>query len=248
MSTLTIQPKLMKHFTLILSMLVASAAIAQKPLDRGIHKRTTGGVSFLFGKKKAKQARNAEVLVLEEAETPEALAPVAIPMECEPAILCIAPERLTVSTNAVAPLRPRTSSGRARLLRPLSHNPIGALATLTPDRHLRRRLVPDGTQNTVASDEAVVQNAPFDIVSIASILWVALIVATSIGAGGAWPIPFHVPGILLGAIGLRRTKDGRHRGRDLATFAFIFSIAVAMISIPFMDGFGFSLSSGFGFF
>ena len=84
--------------------------------------------------------------------------------------------------------------------------------------------------------------------SIASILWVALIVATSIGAGGAWPIPFHVPGILLGAIGLRRTKDGRHRGRDLAIFAFIFSIAVTMISIPFMDGFGFSLSSGFGFF
>lgn len=67
----------MKHFALFLSMLVASAAMAQKPLDRGIHKRTTGGVSFLFGKKKAKQARNAEVLVLEEAETPDAIAPLA---------------------------------------------------------------------------------------------------------------------------------------------------------------------------
>ena len=93
----------MKHFTLFLSMLVASAAIAQKPLDRGIHKRTTGGVSFLFGKKKAKHARKAEVLVPEEAYTPEALAPVTIPMECESAILGEASEHLTVSTSSVAP-------------------------------------------------------------------------------------------------------------------------------------------------
>lgn len=237
----------MKHFTLFLSMLVASAAIAQKPLDRGIHKRTTGGVSFLFGKKKAKQARNAEVLVLEEAHTPEALAPATIPMECEPAILCKAPERLTVSSSAVAPSRPKTISRRARLLRPLSHNPIGALATLTPDRHLRRRLALRGTHNSILPDEAVVQNAPVDEVCIASILLVALIVVLSIGSGGGFPFPFHLPGILLGAIGMHRTKDGRHRGRDLALISVIFGIAVALISIPFAGNFGFSPFNFSGF-
>ena len=32
----------MKYFSLLLSMLVVIAAVAQKPFDRGIHKRTTG--------------------------------------------------------------------------------------------------------------------------------------------------------------------------------------------------------------
>ena len=31
--------------------LVVTATVGQKPLDRGVHKRTTGGVSFLFGEK-----------------------------------------------------------------------------------------------------------------------------------------------------------------------------------------------------
>lgn len=43
----------MKFLSLLLSMMVVTVAVAQKPLDRGIHKRKTGGVSFLFGKKKA---------------------------------------------------------------------------------------------------------------------------------------------------------------------------------------------------
>ena len=69
----------MKHFTFLLSMLVVSAAVAQKPIDRGIHKRTTGGVSFLFGKKKAKEAVNTDVVVFEEAYSLNAIAPKTLP-------------------------------------------------------------------------------------------------------------------------------------------------------------------------
>ena len=41
----------MKFVSLLLSLFVVTATAAQKPLDRGIHKRKTGGVSFLFGDK-----------------------------------------------------------------------------------------------------------------------------------------------------------------------------------------------------
>jgi nitrate reductase NapE component len=121
------------------------------------------------------------------------------------------------------------------------------LATLAPDRHLRRRLALRGTHNSTLPDEAVVQNAPVDEVCIVSILLVALIVVLSIGSGGGFPFLFHLPGILLGAIGMHRTKDGRHRGRDLALISLIFGIAVALISIPFAGNFGFSPFNFSGF-
>ena len=38
----------MKHLTVLLFLMVVTSAAAQKPLDRGIHKRKTGGVSFLL--------------------------------------------------------------------------------------------------------------------------------------------------------------------------------------------------------
>ena len=53
-------------------MLVVSAAVAQKPFDRGIHKRTTGGVSFLFGEKKASDAEKMNVVAFDEVVALEA--------------------------------------------------------------------------------------------------------------------------------------------------------------------------------
>ena len=225
MSTLTVQPKLMKHFTLILSMLVASAAIAQKPLDRGIHKRTTGGVSFLFGKKKAKQTRNAEVLVLEEAHTPDALAPIAIPMECEPAGLLMVPSH-AMSDKVVASLPQKAFSRRSRFMRPLRRKAMGPFLTLAPERRLLHRVHPMGD---VPADE----KAPFDLMTIIGLTGVVLC-----------PIffPLIVPGILFSIVGITRTKDGIRRGRKMAVTALVCALLgiafwgiVASLSISYLN-------------
>ena len=199
----------MKHFTLFLSMLVASAAIAQKPLDRGIHKRTTGGVSFLFGKKKAKQARNAEVLVLEEAEIPNAIAPVTIPMECESAGLLMVPSH-AMSDQVVASLPQKAFSRRSRFLRPLRRKAMGPLLTLAPERRLLHRVHPMG-------DEPADEKAPFDLMTIIGLTGVVLC-----------PIffPLIVPGILFSIVGITRTKDGIRRGRKMAVIAFVCGLLV----------------------
>ena len=209
MSTLTVQTKLMKHFTLILSMLLASAAIAQKPLDRGIHKRTTGGVSFLFGKKKAKQTRNADVIVLEEAHTPEALAPIAIPMECESAGLLMVPSH-AMSDKVVASLPQKAFSRRSRFLRPLRRKAMSSFLTLAPERRLLHRVHPRG-------DEPADEKAPFDLMTILGLTGVVLC-----------PIffPLIVPGILFSMVGITRTKDGIRRGRKMAVIAFVCGLLV----------------------
>ena len=194
----------MKHFALILSMLVASAAMAQKPLDRGIHKRTTGGVSFLFGKKKAKQARNAEVLVLEEAETPDAIAPITIPMKCESARLPKVPSH-AVFNCVVASLPQNSSSRRSRFLRPLRRKAMAPLLTLAPERRLLLRIHPE-------RDEPADEKAPFDLMAILGLTGVAL---------GTAIFPFTVLGIIFSMVGMVHTKGGIRRGRKMAVAAFV---------------------------
>ena len=56
----------MKTLSLLLSLTIVTGAAAQKPLDRGIHKRKTGGVSILWGKNKqpAHVASHEEVTAL----------------------------------------------------------------------------------------------------------------------------------------------------------------------------------------
>ena len=194
----------MKHFTLFLSMLVASAAMAQKPFDRGIHKRTTGGVSFLFAKKKAKHARNAEVLVLEDAETPEAIAPIAIPMQCESARLPKVPSH-AVSNCVVASLPQKSTSRRSRFLRPLRRKAMGPLLTLAPERRLLHRVHP-------MEDEPVDEKVPFDLMAILGLTGVAL---------GTVIFPFTVFGIFFSMVGMARTKGEIRRGRKMAVAAFV---------------------------
>ena len=77
----------MKYFSLLLSMLVVTCAVAQKPFDRGIHKRTTGGVSFLFGEKKANDAEKMDVVAYDDVVALETMAPSLVANDVAPATL-----------------------------------------------------------------------------------------------------------------------------------------------------------------
>jgi hypothetical protein len=204
----------MKHFTFLLSMLVVSAAVAQKPIDRGIHKRTTGGVSFLFGKKKAKEAVNTDVVVFEEAYSLNAIAPKTLPFEFESAMLLKEPRNLA-SLDIVPPSRQKPNDRTSRLLRPLNRRALAPLASLKSERRLFRRA-------------ASMLSAPAD--SGAPTDW-ASIVALVTGILG-FVVPFFwILGTVFGAIGMKRTKDGSLRGRGMAVAGFICGLVYPLLVI-----------------
>ena len=68
----------MRFVSLFLSLLVVTTAVAQKPLDRGVHKRKTGGVSVLWGKKKMHDVDRSELDAPNELLPRETLEPVVM--------------------------------------------------------------------------------------------------------------------------------------------------------------------------
>jgi len=199
----------MKYFSLLLSMLVVTAAVAQKPFDRGIHKRTTGGVSFLFGEKKAKDADNMDVVTYDDMVALETMAPSLVANDVAPAALI---ESQDLAAFAVAePIEEVVLTNR--VLRKLNRKGLTMVAGPTAEKRLFRRANPL-MANPADSDAA------FDWASIVGFVTGVL----------GWFVPgLWLLGIIFGAIGMKRTKDGSLRGRGLAVAGFVLGLAVPLV-------------------
>ena len=199
----------MKYFSLLLSMLVVTAAVAQKPFDRGIHKRTTGGVSFLFGEKKAKDADIMDVITYDDMVALETMAPSLVANDVAPAALI---ESQDLAAFAVAePIEEVVLTNR--VLRKLNRKGLTMVAGPTAEKRLFRRANPL-MANPADSDAA------FDWASIVGFVTGVL----------GWFVPgLWLLGIIFGAIGMKRTKDGSLRGRGLAVAGFVLGLAVPLV-------------------
>lgn len=218
-------PSTMKFVSLLLSLFVVTATAAQKPLDRGIHKRKTGGVSFLFGDK-----NNTEKRSFEGAVALEALPPVALSVAIDAGTPRTCPLCTELSDGFTVPA-PKPHSSRFML--PLKERCLSPVAGLSMDRRLFRRAnpsVPVPNSNSASVDR----------VSLAAVLFIFLgLLALGIYSG-AFPFLNRLVewsgyfwgrewffssllalGFTFGFLGLRRTKRGRRRGRILALVSFI---------------------------
>jgi hypothetical protein len=202
----------MKYFSLLLSMLVVTAAVAQKPFDRGIHKRTTGGVSFLFGEKKAKDADNMDVVTYDDMVALETMAPSLVANDVAPAALL---EPQVASFAMAEPMEVEKVILTNRVLRKLNRKGLTMVAGPTAEKRLFRRSNPL-MANPADSDAA------FDWASIVGFVTGVL----------GWFVPgLWLLGIIFGAIGMKRTKDGSLRGRGLAVAGFVLGLAVPLVVI-----------------
>ena len=195
----------MKYFSLLLSMLVVTAAVAQKPFDRGIHKRTTGGVSFLFGEKKAKDADNMDVVTYDDMVALETMAPSLVANDVAPATL-LDPQ---VASFAMAePMEVEEVILTNRVLRKLNRKGLTMVAGPTAEKRLFRRANP-----LVAASEA--GEGGYD--------WAA-ITGLAIGVLGLF-VPFiWLLGVTFSAIGLSNTGDGGKKGKGMAIVGLVLSI------------------------
>jgi len=194
----------MKYFSLLLSMLVVTAAVAQKPFDRGIHKRTTGGVSFLFGEKKAKDAEKMDVVTYDDVVALETMAPSLVANDVAPAALI---ESQDLAAFAVAePIEEVMLTNR--VLRKLNRKGLTMVAGPTAEKRLFRRANP-----LVADSEA--GEGGYD--------WAA-ITGLAIGVLGLF-VPFiWLLGVTFSAIGLSNTGDGGKKGKGMAIGGLVLSI------------------------
>ena len=192
-------------------MLVVTAAVAQKPFDRGIHKRTTGGVSFLFGEKKASDAEKMNVVAFDEVVALEAMAPSLLANDVAPAALI---ESQDLPLFAVAePIEEVLLTNR--VLRKLNRKGLTMVAGPTAEKRLFRRA------NPLMANPAD-SSAPFDWASIVGFVSGIL----------GWAVPgLWLLGIIFGAIGMKRTKDGSLRGRGLAVAGFVLGLTVPLVVI-----------------
>ena len=203
----------MKYFSLLLSMLVVTAAVAQKPFDRGIHKRTTGGVSFLFGEKKASDAEKMNVVAFDEVVALEAMAPSLLANDFAPAALV---EPQDVVAFAVAePMNVEDVILTNRVLRKLNRKGLALVAGPTSEKRLFRRANPL-MANPADSD------APMDWASIVSLVCGVLGLVIGI---------FPLLAVVFGAIGMKRTKDGSRRGRGMAIAGFVLGLVWALLVV-----------------
>ena len=202
----------MKHFSLLLSMLVVTAAVAQKPFDRGIHKRTTGGVSFLFGEKKASDAEKTNVVAFDNVVALEAMAPSLVANDVAPAALV---EPQDVAAFAVAEPMNVEDVILTHRVRKLNRKGLTMVAGPTSEKRLFRRA------NPLMANPAD-SGAPFDWASIVGFVSGIL----------GWAVPgLWLLGIIFGAIGMKRTKDGSLRGRGLAVAGFVLGLTVPLVVI-----------------
>ena len=211
----------MKCFTLLLSLMVVTAALAQKPLDRGIHKRKTGGVSLLFGKRAIKAEGRAMANVVGELVALETLSPVALPSSKCSRQLLLQPGQIDgwCEVNATRP--PKLVRQRMSFL-PMSR--VQLLVGPALDKRLFRRAIPSIARAEQKGDS-------FDWVSLAALLFSTLgLVAYGYVMGwwgGFWygaetfVLWFLSLGFLLGFLGMRRTKRRKRRGGILALVSFI---------------------------
>ena len=210
----------MKCISLFLSLIVVTSTAAQKPLDRGIHKRKTGGVSFLFGSNTEAEG-HAEANAFGHVVALKHLPPATLPLPTCTRQLLVEPDQVALLEKAKA-TGPIARVGQRMSF--LKSGCVQAVAGPAMEKRLFRRAIP-----SISSPEE--KGGSFDWVSLAAMLFSTLgLVAYGFFMGwwggylkvadtlGLW---FLSLGFLLGFLGIRRTKRGKRRGGSLALVSFI---------------------------
>ena len=210
----------MKYLSLFLSLLIVTVAVAQKPLDRGIHKRKTGGISFLCGKKKDL----ADVPLSEEIATLETLAPTNVNVPLASARLVETPMAFATKTPvAFRERRPRRS------LQPLNRRGLSVLVLPNSKKRMLHR--PFSKMNSPSDGEAT-----YDWTSITG-LTLGLLALLLIDSGSFLMVWCWVLGLGFSVYGLFRTQNGNLRGRGLAVLGVVlFGITPLALLIGVVTG------------
>lgn len=201
-----------RRLLFVLSMFFVSVAVAQRPLDRGIHKRSTGGYSFLFGHKKG----GNHAISADESQVLQPKMPISLPTADSPVATLQAPS----DGMAVAPVfKPRALG---RVLRPLKKRKFGAIARVsTHDRALHR-----AARRPLNAAE---NDSEFDVVSVAAfsstllgiltycLSWIVSVLPVSV----LLSLFLMLLGSIMGIVGLSRTKKNGSRGRVLALLSIL---------------------------
>ena len=211
----------MKFTALFLSMTVVSATVAQKPLDRGIHKRKTGGVSLLFGKSANKAESQAAANVFGEIVALETLAPVASPLPQDFRVLLVQPREVN---NWCSAHETRTTPDVKQRMSFLPLSRVQPLAGPAMDKRLFRRSDSVISRTKQSSDS-------FDWMSLLAMFFATLGLVATGASLGWWGVYWKVAdtltlwclslAFLFGFLGMRRTKRRKRRGGILALVSFI---------------------------
>lgn len=194
----------MKFLSLLLSMMVLTVTAAQKPLDRGIHKRKTGGISFLFGKTKG----HADARFGEEVATLKTLAPANVNAPLASGRLV--ETTVAFATETQAPFKER---GIRRSVRPLNRRGISVVVLPSTKTRLLRR--PFSRMVSPAEEEAT-----YDWASITG-LAMGLLALLLIDSSSFLTVILWLLGLGLSLYGLFRTKNRNLRGRKLAVWGVV---------------------------
>lgn len=196
-------------------MFFVTVAVAQRPLDRGIHKRSTGGYSFLFGHKKG----GNHAISVDASQVLQPKVPTSLPTADSP----LATLQTPTDDIAVAPVsRPRALD--CRVLRPLKRKGFGAIAGVSSHERVLR-CAARRPLNAAENDNE------FDVVSVAAfgstflgvltyyLSWVANVLPVSLMLS----LLLLLLGSIMGIVGLKRTKKNGSRGRILALLSILIS-------------------------
>ena len=151
--------------------------------------------------------------MFEEAQSLNAIETKTVPFEFESAMLLKEPRNFA-SSDIVPPSCQKPNDRTSRLLRPLNRKALAPLASLKTER----RLFPRAASRLIAPTDS---DAPTDWASIVGLVTGIL---GLIGVPGFW-----ILGIVFGAIGMKRTKNGSLRGRGMAVAGFICGLAYPLL-------------------
>ena len=188
----------MKTLSLLLSLTIVTGAAAQKPLDRGIHKRKTGGISILWGKNKepAHVASHAEVTALPPLAPADLVLPRTTTLMASPVV---------ISTELPIPRRERRTRQSLRLL---NRKGLSVLALPSAEKRMLHR--PFSRMDSPSDGEAT-----YDWASVAG-LAMGLLALLLIDSSSFLTVILWLLGLGFSVYGVFRTKNGNLRGRGLA--------------------------------
>lgn len=209
----------MKTLSLLLSLTIVTGAVAQKPLDRGIHKRKTGGVSILWGKNKepAHVTSHAEVTALPPLAPADLVLPRTTTWMASPVV---------ISTELPVPRRERRTR---QSLRPLNRKGLSVLALPSAEKRMLHR--PFSRLDSPSDGEAT-----YDWASVAGFA-MGLLALLLIDSGSFLMVILWLLGLGFSVYGVFRTKNGNLRGRGLAVLGVVlFGITPLVIFLGVVTG------------
>lgn len=209
----------MKTLSLLLSLTIVTGAVAQKPLDRGIHKRKTGGVSILWGKNKepAHVTSHAEVTALPPLAPADLVLPRTTTWMASPVV---------ISTELPVPRRERRTR---QSLRPLNRKGLSVLALPSAEKRMLHR-------SFSRVDSPSDGEATYDWASVSGFA-MGLLALLLIDSGSFLMVILWLLGLGFSVYGVFRTKNGNLRGRGLAVLGVVlFGITPLVIFLGVVTG------------